>query len=58
MVERFKRYCKESEEGVGTIEVILILVVLIALVVIFREQILGMVGGIFEHINTSINSLY
>lgn len=58
MLEKLKDYCKKADEGVGTIEVILILVVLIALVVIFREQILGLVGGIFENINSSINSLY
>lgn len=40
----------QDEKGVGVVEVILILVVLIALVVIFKSQLIGLVGTIFEKI--------
>lgn len=58
MWNRLKTQVLESEEGVGTIEVILILVVLIALVVIFREQLMSMINDIFANLNSSVNSLY
>ena len=51
MWNRLKTQVLESEEGVGTIEVILILVVLIALVVIFREQLMSMINDIFANLN-------
>ena len=53
-----KDYAAGEEEGVGTIEIVLILVVLIALVIIFRDQIQDILDGVFESINESINSFY
>lgn len=47
--KQFLRVMKE-EKGVGVVEVILILVVLIALVVIFKSQLTSLVGTIFEKI--------
>ncbi|MDO4965089.1 MAG: Flp1 family type IVb pilin [Lachnospiraceae bacterium] len=44
-----KRFLKE-ESGIGTVELILILVVLIGLVVIFRNQLTGIINTIFERI--------
>ncbi|MBQ8637663.1 MAG: hypothetical protein IJ468_00675 [Lachnospiraceae bacterium] len=52
------KQCMVSEDGVGTVEIILILVVLIALVVIFREQLISMVNDIFDNLNSSIEGLY
>lgn len=40
----------EGEEGVGTVEVILILVVLIGLVLVFKKQINDLVNSIFKTI--------
>ena len=40
----------KNEEGVGVVEVILILVVLIGLVTIFRNQLTDLVNGIFQKI--------
>lgn len=40
----------EDDKGVGVVELILILVVLIGLVVIFRDQLTTIIGGIFERI--------
>lgn len=47
-----KKFWKD-EEGIGVVEIILILVVLIMLVVIFREQITGIVSSAFKEINSS-----
>lgn len=41
-----------DERGIGTVEMILILVVLIALVLIFKEQLTNLVNTIFEKINS------
>lgn len=42
----------KDEKGVGVVEIILILVVLIALVVIFKAQLISLVGTIFEKITS------
>lgn len=39
-----------DDKGIGVVELILILVVLIGLVVIFRDQLTSLVNGIFERI--------
>jgi len=41
-----------------TVEVILVLVVLLAIVVIFREQLTAIVTGIFSHVNSTVSELY
>lgn len=40
----------QKSEGMGTVEIILIIVVLIGLVIIFKEQITGLVEEIFDKI--------
>ena len=42
----------EEDDGIGTVEMILILVVLIGLVLIFKEQLTSLVNSIFKTINT------
>ena len=42
--------CTKDNRGIGVVELILILVVLIGLVVIFRDQLTSLVNGIFERI--------
>ncbi len=44
-----KKFWKD-ESGMGTVEVILIIVVLIGLVIVFKEQISGIVEDIFKTI--------
>lgn len=46
-----------DNRGIGVVEVILILVVLIGLVVIFRDQLTGLVNQIFGRIAEDANSL-
>ena len=46
-----------EEDGIGTVEMILILVVLIGLVLIFKEKLSSLVGDIFETINSKSKSV-
>ena len=46
-----------DDSGVGVVEVILILVVLIGLVVIFRDQLTTIINGIFDRIVTDSNAI-
>ncbi len=45
----FKELMKE-EEGMGTVEVILIIVVLVGLVVIFKKELVEIVNDLFDKI--------
>jgi Flp pilus assembly pilin Flp len=47
-----------SEDGVGTIELVLILVVLIGLVIVFKKQINTLLQNIFTEINSQSSSVY
>ncbi len=47
----------EEEDGIGTVEMILILIVLIALVIIFRDQLKTIVGDLFDKVTTQSNSV-
>lgn len=49
--EQAKELMKQ-DTGMGTVEVILIIVVLIGLVIIFKDQISGLVETVFESINS------
>ena len=44
-------FCKE-EDGIGTVEMILILVVLIGIVLIFKDNLNDLVESLFKTINT------
>ena len=48
----------EDDSGMGTIEVVLILVVLIALVLIFKDRIIGLLGDVFDQIEGDAESVY
>ncbi|MDO5154360.1 MAG: Flp1 family type IVb pilin [Eubacteriales bacterium] len=48
----------EDESGMGVVEVILIIVVLIAMVVIFKNQITTLVNNIWKSINQSAKKIY
>ena len=56
LFEKIRKACKEFEgnnEGVGIVEVILILVVLIAIVLIFKNQITTIINDAFNAINNA-----
>lgn len=46
-----------EEDGIGVVEVILILVVLIGLVIIFKKQLTSLVNSIFKKITSQSNGI-
>ncbi|WP_334295345.1 Flp1 family type IVb pilin [Lachnoclostridium sp. Marseille-P6806] len=46
-----------DEEGMGTVEIILIIVVLIGLVIIFKTQLTRLVKRVFEKITADSNTI-
>ena len=46
-----------DESGMGVVEVILIIVVLIGLVIIFQTNIKGVVAAIFNTINSNVGKI-
>ena len=51
------RAAEHDDRGIGVVEVILILVVLIGLVVIFRDQLTTIVNGIFSRVAEDANAI-
>ena len=56
MIKTWRDFLKE-EEGMGTVEIILIIVVLIGLVVIFQSNIKSVVSNIFTKINSGVSKV-
>lgn len=52
----FKQFVYE-DDGVGTVEVVLILVVIVALVVIFRKEIKGIVEKALKKVQSDSDSV-
>ena len=52
----FRNFLRE-EDGLGPVEVILIIVVLIGLVIIFKTQLTQIVNNIFEKISSQSSSI-
>ena len=50
-------YTLRKDEGIGVVEIILILVVLIGLVIIFKSQLTSLVLTIFEKITSESASI-
>lgn len=48
-MEKVKNFLKE-EDGMGVVEVVLIIVVLITLVLLFKDQIIGVVNSVLEKV--------
>ena len=55
-VDKVKEFARE-EEAVGVVEIILILVVLISLVIIFKDQLTSLVESILSKITKQSNSI-
>lgn len=54
------RWIKKSladEKGIGVVEVILILLVLVGLVIIFKDQIVALARSIFSNISSQVDSV-
>ncbi|HAL02345.1 MAG TPA: hypothetical protein DCP07_03230 [Lachnospiraceae bacterium] len=56
MMRALKRFFLE-EDGMGTVEVILIIVVLVGLVIIFKDNITQIVEDLFDKITTKTSSV-
>ena len=57
LVQEWNAFWKQ-EEGVGTIEIVLLLVVLIGLVIIFKAQITKLLENIFKEIESQSKEVY
>ena len=55
-LKSFRQFLTE-EEGMGTVEVILIIVVLVGLVIIFKEKITEIVNSIFTKITNQTRKI-
>lgn len=55
-LKTWKQFLRE-ETGMGTVEIILIIVVLVGLVLIFKEQITAIVNSIFKKITNQVNKV-
>lgn len=56
VLKSWKQFVKE-EEGMGTVEVILIIVVLVGLVIIFKDQITKIVNDLFSKISSQTGKI-
>ena len=57
MLEFWKDFM-ENEDGVGVVEIVLVLVVLIGLVLIFKGNISKLMNNIFNEINKKSKEVY
>ena len=57
MSKLYLRKFWNEEDGVGVVEIILILVVLIALVIIFKSQLTSLVNNILDKITNQATSI-
>lgn len=55
-VKGFRDFLRE-EDGMGTVEVILIIVVLVGLVVLFKNQITAIVQALFSKITSQVDKM-
>ena len=51
-------YFMEDESGMGVVEIILIMVVLIAMCIVFKQQITSLVNNIWNSINKNAKKIY
>ncbi len=58
LLKNLNQHCSTIDNrGIGVVEVILILVVLIGLVLIFKSQLTSLVGNIFEKITSESSGI-
>ncbi|MDI9508616.1 MAG: hypothetical protein GX319_04535 [Clostridiales bacterium] len=56
MKKKIKKLIRMEVEGIGVVEIVLILLVLIGLVVIFRDQINNIISSVFDSINDAVDT--
>lgn len=52
----YDRLLKNNNSGMGVVEIILIILVLMGLVLLFRKNITGVISSIFTKINNQLGS--
>lgn len=52
----YDRFLKDNNSGMGVVEIILIILVLMGLVLLFKTQIRGVITSIFSKINKQLGS--
>ena len=57
LCRKVKHLIADDEQGVGVVEVILILLVLVGLVLIFKDQIVSLARSIFANISSQAGSV-
>ncbi len=57
MRDKIKKLAEKKADGLGVIEIILIIVVLIGLVIIFRTKITELIGNIVDMISERVKGL-
>ncbi|HKL98409.1 MAG TPA: Flp1 family type IVb pilin [Mobilitalea sp.] len=57
MKNKIKKFFTMKQEGLGVIEIILIIVVLIALVLIFKDSIKTLIASIMTKINGEVDAM-
>ena len=55
-MDQIKSFIRD-ENAVGVVEIVMILVVLIGLVIIFKDQLGSLVGKLFKRVNSDATSL-
>ena len=55
-LKSFKQFLRE-EDGMGTVEIILIIVVLVGLVILFQDEITKIVQSLFKKITTQTEKI-
>lgn len=55
-LKTWREFLRE-EDGMGTVEIILIVVVLVGLVIVFKEQITDIIESLFDKITRQTNRL-
>ncbi len=55
-MNKLKQFLVE-EDGIGVVEIILILLVLVGLIILFKSQITSILADVFKNIRDSIDSL-
>lgn len=59
IIENLKNIMKrleKEERGMGVIEIVLIILVLVGLALVFKNQISGVANGVYDSIKSQVNS--
>ena len=59
IIENLKNIMKrlgKEEKGMGVIEIVLIILVLVGLALVFKNQISGVANGVYDSIKSQVNS--